>query len=100
MLPKAIEMLSLMKTANTIENAPGSYMIVSHSGEHKCTRNTIRSEMLLGVTLIRPVEEMVCELTTINHVYAPGVPEYLAKKVVPSQASNMLRDLQNIFHKR
>jgi hypothetical protein len=108
LLPRTIEMLSL-NYSQPLKNAPGSYMTVQRSvfeddsGEHKgSTKHTIRSEMLLGVVLIRPVDEahQVCELTNITHVYSPGVPEMLAKRVAPTQAASMIRDIQNIFKKK
>jgi hypothetical protein len=104
LLPVTIEMLSLMYS-QPLKDAPGAYMAVSRSvfeddsGEHKCTNQTIRSEMLLGVILIRPADDahQVSELTSITHVYSPGVPEMLAKRAAPSSAYNMIRAIQNIF---
>jgi hypothetical protein len=106
LLPKTIEMLSLMHS-QPLANAPGSYMTVSRSvfeddsGEHKITRRTIRSEMMLGVILIRPVDadHKVSELTYIAHVYSPGVPEMLAKRAAPNSAASMIKDVQGIFKK-
>ena len=110
LLPKSIETMSLMY-AKSLEDendasAPGSYIIVNRSvfdddsGEHKSkSKNTIRTEMLLGVTMIRAVNDDLCELTSINHLYMPGVPEFAAKRAAPGQAFGMLRDLQNVFNK-
>ena len=105
-LPTTIEMLSLNYT-QPVKNAPGSYIVVQRSvfeddsGEHKgSTKHTIRSEMLLGVILIRPLFDeahQICELTNITHVYSPGVPEMIAKRVAPTQAANMIRAIQNVF---
>jgi hypothetical protein len=107
LLPKTIEMLSLMYS-QPLSNAPGSYMTVirsvfeDDSGEHKITRSTIRFEMMLGVILIRPVDadHTVSELTYIAHVYTPGVPEMLAKRAAPSSTANFIKDLQAIFKKQ
>lgn len=108
LLPKTIEILSLIY-AKPLLNAPGAYMTVSRSvfeddsGQHKCTKHTIRSEMLLGVHLIRPIESLDgtkrCELTTITHIYTPGVPEVLAKRMAPTTAASMIRDIQGVFKK-
>jgi hypothetical protein len=110
LLPKTIEMLSLTHSQPLeTTNAPGSYMTVirsvfeDDSGEHKSkAANTIRSEMLLGVILIRPADQghQTSELTTITHVYSPGVPEMLAKRAAPSSATNMMRDIQNMFKRK
>jgi hypothetical protein len=107
LLPKTIEILSLMYSKH-VENAPGSYMMVSRSvfeddsGRNKSTNSTIRSEMLLGVILLRPVDEtqQVTEMTTITHVYSPGIPELLAKRAAPNVAANMIGDIQAIFVKK
>ena len=100
LLPKTIEMLSLWYTT-PLEVAPDSYMIVSRSvwenesGTPKAS-DKLRSEMLLGVQLLRPCSEG-CELTTITHVYSPGVPELLAKRQAPMAAQALIRDLQAVF---
>ena len=105
LLPTTIEMISLNYT-QPLEIAPNSYMMVQRSvfeddsGEHKgSNKNTIRSEMLLGVVLIRPADpdDNTCELTNVTHVYSPGVPEMLAKRVAPSQASSMVQAIQSVF---
>ena len=58
----------------------------------------VRSEMLLGVQLLRPVDDgHHCELTTITHVFLPGVPEMLAKRFAPANATSMLREIQEVF---
>jgi hypothetical protein len=104
LLPKTIEMLSLWHTRH-LANAPGSYICVSRSvwendesPELTCNNNMLRSEMLLGVQLIRPCSEG-CELTTITHVYSPGVPEQLAKRMAPTSAATLLKEIQSVFRK-
>jgi hypothetical protein len=94
----------------------GTYMIVSRSvweddsnvlqssqqlpsKNHQHNRfysDRIRSEMLLGVQLLRPCAEG-CEVTTITHVYSPGVPEMMAKNAAPSNATQWIRDIQALF---
>ena len=106
MLPKSIELVSLMYSQH-LSDEPGSYLTVSRSvfeddsGEHKASiKNTIRSEMLLGVHLMRPHNNGTeTELTVVNHIYAPGVPEMLAKRAAPTQAAGFIRDIQAIFKK-
>ena len=106
MLPKSIELVSLMYSQH-LADEPGSYLTVSRSvfeddsGEHKASiKNTIRSEMLLGVHLMRPHNNGTeTELTVVNHIYAPGVPEMLAKRAAPTQAAGFIRDIQAIFKK-
>lgn len=108
LLPKTIESLSLMY-AKPLEAGTGCYMIVSRSvfeddsGEHKSpTDNAIRTEMLLGVLLFRPVnaEHTMTELTSITHMFSPGVPEMLARRAAPGSAYNVLKEIQRVFAKR
>jgi hypothetical protein len=102
LLPKVIEMLSLWYSRILPYASPNAYMTVSRSvwenatGTPQKNNHRLRSEMLLGVNLLRPCPEG-CELTTITHVFAPGVPEMMAKRVAPQSAANMMREIQNIF---
>jgi hypothetical protein len=104
LLPKAIEITSLLY-AKPLEYAPGSYMIVNRSvfsddtGTLKNSKDTITSEMLLGVNLIRPVDDsnLVSEFSSVTHLYPPGVPEMLARRVAPTSALNMIKEIQKLF---
>lgn len=105
LLPMTLELVSLWN-ARRLEQAPGSYMIVNRSVwedssdmPKPCSDNVVRTEMLLGVQLVRPCNGgRHCELTTITHVYPQGVPEAMAKRMAPSTAIIMVKDLQAIFH--
>lgn len=106
MLPKTIEMISLWYSKQ-IEESPGSYMIVNRSiweddsDAHELSdeqKDMLRSEMLLGVQLLRPVADG-CELTMVTHVFSPGVPELLAKRAAPSSAAGILSEIQKLFPK-
>lgn len=102
-LPFTIEMISLMH-GKPLETTPGSYMMVYRSVFEDTstlgdTAPVIRSEMLLGVILARPYnrDHSITEMTSITHMYSPGVPEMIARRAAPSSALNVLRDLQSIF---
>lgn len=108
LLPKIIETLSLTYS-KPLTIAPGCYMTVTRSifedntGEHKSSSaNTIRSEMLLGVSIFRPAnaDHTVTEMTNITHVFSPGVPEMLARRAAPTSAYNIMKDIQSVFLKR
>jgi hypothetical protein len=60
---------------------------------------SIRSEMLLGVVMVRPYDKdhQITELTSITHMYSPGVPEMIARRAAPSAAQNLIFDIQSIF---
>jgi hypothetical protein len=104
-----IEMISLTY-ARPLEVAGPcqSYVIVSRSvwedgtGLPKSSNDTVRSEMHLGVNLLRPVESpnggCFCELTTITHVQTSAVPELLAKRMAPSHAAGYIKEIQSIFN--
>jgi hypothetical protein len=104
LLNKTIEVLSVWYS-KPLENAPGSYMTVNRSvfeddsGRHKASDEDrmLRSEMVLGVTLLRPTPNGHCEMTTITRVFSPGVPEIMAKRFAPGTSATMLRDIQKVF---
>jgi hypothetical protein len=103
MLPKTIEMLSLWYT-RVLEHTPDAYMIVNRSvwendsATTQKSSNLLRCEMLLGVILLRPCKGgEACEMTTITHVYSPGVPEVIAKRMAPGSAAGLIRDIQEQF---
>eukprot|EP00980_Cylindrotheca_fusiformis_P015068 scaffold4157_cov136-Cylindrotheca_fusiformis.AAC.18 len=104
LLPKVIEITSLLY-AKPLEDSPGSYLIVNRSvfddniGTLKNSKDTMTSEMLLGANLIRPTDDSneVSEFSSVTHIYPPGVPESLAKRVAPSSALNMIKDIQKLF---
>ena len=107
LIRRSIEMLSLIY-ARPLENADG-YLAVNRSvwedssATPKTSKDTVRSEILLGVNIFRPVQgpnkEQYCELTTITHAHTSVVPDALARKMGPTQAATFMRDLQMIFSK-
>jgi hypothetical protein len=105
LLPITIEMISLMHCLQI--NDDESYMMVYRSVFEDNTRTgdaapVIRSEMLLGVLLVRPYDSdrQITEMTSITHMYSPGVPEMIARRAAPSAAMNMLKDIQSIFKRK
>jgi hypothetical protein len=105
--PIPFEMISLMHF-KPLETFPGSYIMVYRSVFEEDTtatvdaRPVICSEMLLGAILVRPYlkDQSITEMTSVTHVYSPGVPAMIAQRAVPSSAMNMLRDLQKHFQKQ
>lgn len=112
MIRKNMEIISLMyaRVLNVEADGMNGYLIVSrsvwenehhapsesHAG-HEGDSNHIRSEMLLGVNLIRPLDEDSCEFTTLTHFFTPGAPTFGAKQFGMKAASNFIRDLQKHF---
>jgi hypothetical protein len=115
MIRKKLELLSLMhaRALNESEDGMKGYIIVSRSvwedekrvpsddgdgGDDNGDPNYIRSEILLGVNLIRELNDRdKCEITTINHFYTPGTPTFGARQFGMKAAANFLRDLQHTF---
>jgi hypothetical protein len=109
-----IEMMTLIYARaiakdSSSSGSNSSYISVSRSvwedetGVAKTAKDTVRSEMLLGVTLAREVKtsdgQCHCELTTITHVQTSAVPEMLAKRMAPSHAVGYIKEIQQIFLK-
>lgn len=107
-----IEMMTLIYARPLFEEQTGSskgFISVSRSvwedetGVASTANDTIRSEMLLGVNLLREVlatdGQCHCELTTITHVHTTAVPEMLAKRMAPSHAVGYIKEIQSVFSK-
>ena len=110
---KNIELLSLIharKLDEVISDGHKGYIVVSRSvweneltvpdengKSQRSTGDAIRSEMLLGVNYIREIEDNVAELTTVTHLFTPGIPTFGAKKIALLAAANFIRDIQGIF---
>ena len=62
----------------------------------------VRSEMLLGVNLVREVKGHSdrCELTTVTHFHTPGVNVYVAKPFGMKAARNFIQDIRDVIEKR
>ncbi|CAB9504779.1 expressed unknown protein [Seminavis robusta] len=109
MVPRTVELVSILH-ARALEPplaAPGTYIIVNRSiwesdmGQQERRTNAndnnqlIRSEILLGVQLLRPLNGgKACEITTIAHAVAPGVNKMVAKAAANVSAAKILRDIQ------
>lgn len=123
LVPRIVEMVSILH-ARQLESpmAPqGTYLIVNRSiwesdGEDEnldqnsgnaktplpaeVANNTlVRSEMLLGVQLLRPLDDgKACEMTTVTHAVVPGMNnKMLAKTAANVSAAKIIRDIQTAF---
>ena len=80
----------------------GTYLIMTTAVEHpkaKPSSNYLRSEILLGVNLMKPVPGRagVTELTTVNHVKTTGVPAFLSEKVAAKSAIDFIRKVDTVL---
>lgn len=59
----------------------------------------IRSEMLLGINILRPVKENkeTTEFTNISLMYSSIVPMLVAKKIGLTSVGNFMKDIQAVF---
>ena len=111
MIPRLIETVSILH-ARPLEPSlavPGTYIVVNRSvwetdeegsplqaatdlnNKHK----VVRSEMFLGVQLLRPIlDGKATEMTTIAHASAPGVNKTMAKTAANVSAAKIIRDIQ------
>jgi hypothetical protein len=117
LIRRKIEMLSLIY-ARKLKEVDG-YLLVSRSvwedsnGTSRpelLEKDTVRSEILLGVNIFRPVVgggggpddegTTYCEMTTITHTHTSGVvPDALLRKMGPGQAAKFMEEIQSIFSK-
>ena len=126
LLPKAIEMKSLLYAKpltfdndddgsnNIVISTPDSlqkngdlesYILVSRSVwendsatlDAATAKAVIRTEMLLGCTILRAIDANSCEITQMSHVHSPGVPELLARRAAPGQCLSLMKALQAMF---
>ncbi|GAX14264.1 hypothetical protein FisN_1Hu459 [Fistulifera solaris] len=56
---------------------------------------TSRSDILLGVNLLSPLDEESCILTSLTHVYSPAIPAMLAERLGARSAINFAIDVRN-----
>jgi hypothetical protein len=122
LVPRILEMVSILH-ARPLEPpmaVHGTYLIVNRSiweknseeeeagdsepAELNATVNNlknklIRSEMLLGVQLLRPLNGgKHCEITTVTHAVVPGMKNnQIAKAAANVSAAKILRDIQAAY---
>jgi len=80
----------------------GTYLLMTTAVEHpqaEPSSTYLRSEILLGVNLMRPVPGRpgFTELTTVNHVKTTGVPAFLAEKVAARSAIDFIRKVDDVL---
>mmetsp|Transcript_13113 Transcript_13113/g.26749 ORF Transcript_13113/g.26749 Transcript_13113/m.26749 type:complete len:337 (-) Transcript_13113:21-1031(-) len=78
-----------------------SYLVVSRAvncdeGEEAQGEKTIKSEIMLGVNILRPLSDSSCELSSVTHVNSPLVPGMMAKTVGIKGAVDFIKDLRSL----
>lgn len=102
MVRKSMEFVSVLH-AKELEDGSG-YLIVTravHTPEHSSpsamASSSLRSEILMGVNLIRKIqgaEHSKCLMVNVNHLKSPSVPMFIAKKLGLSSAVNFVNDIR------
>lgn len=80
----------------------GTYVLFSTAIDHPkapLSPQYLRSEILLGATLMIPVGNGMTELTSINHVKSHGIPVFLCNKLSPTVSLGFLREVDALFIK-
>jgi hypothetical protein len=78
----------------------GTHLLMTKATEHpqvKPSKDFLRSEILLGVNLMKPIGSKLTELTTITHVKTTGVPAFLAEKFAASSAVDFIKTVDTVL---
>jgi hypothetical protein len=111
---KQVELLSLLHARSLDPESDGMKGFISvtrsvwededvvppNGGKSDRSNDYIRSEMLLGVNLIRELDGDLanyCELTTVTHFITPGIPTIGAKQIAMKAATNFIKEIQRQF---
>lgn len=98
MVRKNLVFVSILHAKELIDGS--GYLIVSravHHPDEQGAPNSIRSEILMGVNLIRKIEgeeEKRCLMINVNHIRSPMVPMMIAKRIGVSAAVGFINDVR------
>ena len=59
-----------------------------------------RSDILLGVNLLQPIDASSCQLTAVTHVYSSAVPAMLAERLGVKSAIKFVKDMRSLVEKK
>ena len=106
LLRKTLQFTSLLH-GRVLDADAGSYLLVSravtlrdnpeHNNNNSTAPTVFVSEILMGVNIIRPMEDAPdrqCLLISVNHVRSPMVPLMIAKRIGLQAAINFVHDLR------
>jgi hypothetical protein len=97
MLRKTLVFVSLLHAKELIDGS--GYLIVTRAVHHPNEQdggNSIQSEILIGVNLIRKVQgsENQCLMINVNHIRSPMVPMMIAKRIGVAAAVGFFNDIR------
>uniref|UniRef100_A0A7S2YIZ2 START domain-containing protein n=1 Tax=Entomoneis paludosa TaxID=265537 RepID=A0A7S2YIZ2_9STRA len=100
MMRTTLQFTSLIH-ARKLEDGAGYKLVtraVTLPEDEKDLANTLKSEILMGVTLLKTIEgqENKCLFIAVNHLRSPMVPTMIAKRIGLSAAANFIGDLRGV----
>jgi len=98
LVSKTMELVSMLH-AQELEDGSGYLIVtraVSHPENHLSDASVLRSEILLGVNVIRRIagDPHRCIMINMIHMRSPMVPMIIANRIGASAASGFIKDLQ------
>lgn len=100
MVRKTLVFVSILHAKELIDGS--GYLLVSravHHPDQQSESNSIQSEILIGVNLIRKIdgaENSRCLMVNINHIRSPMVPLMVAKRIGVSAAIGFINDVRAV----
>ena len=97
MIRKPLVFVSILH-AKELDDGSG-YLIVTRSVHYPRLSDVVKSEILIGVNLIRKIEAAEndrCLMINIYHIRSPVVPMMIAKRIGISSAVGFLKDIRAI----
>ena len=87
--------MKLVSMLHATELSDGSgYLIVSRAVTEPSERRKLdaglQSEILMGVNVIRKLEDHKCFMINVNHIRSPMIPMMIARKIGLSAATNFI----------
>lgn len=98
---KNLVFVSILHAKELVDGS--GYLIVTRAvhrpEEEKSVANSIQSEILMGVNLIRKIEgaeDSKCLMINVNHIRSPMVPMMVAKRLGVSSAIGFVNDIRAV----
>jgi hypothetical protein len=103
---KSLVFVSILHAKELVDGS--GYLIVTravhHPEEEKSMANAVKSEILMGVNLIRKIDsgtggnniDNMCLLINVNHIRSPLVPMMVAKRIGVTSAVGFMNDIRSL----
>jgi len=79
----------------------GTHVLMTTATNHPAAKPSdayLRSEIIIGVNLLRPIGPRLTEVTTISHIKTSGVPSFLVEQFAAGNAMDFIKKLDSIFN--